>query len=84
MFQPDQAAAACALWHGMTWRAGHFTFRAAPGGDAETDADQQCSSAAEATPGPGVMRKGPARRPFPSTAIPHDTELEGCASRARG
>ena len=46
MFQPDQTAAACALWQGTAWRAGHFTFRAARSGDAETDADQECSSAA--------------------------------------
>jgi hypothetical protein len=56
MFQPDQTAATCALWQGTAWRAGHFTFSAAPGGNAETDADQQCSSAAETTPGSRMMR----------------------------
>src|SRR5215218_4173033 len=57
MFQPDQTVAACALRQGTAWRVGHFTFRAAPCGDAETDADQQCCSAAETTPGPRVMWK---------------------------
>ena len=43
------------LWLGTAWRAGHFTFGAAPGGDAESDADHKCRGAADATPGPGVV-----------------------------
>jgi hypothetical protein len=39
------------------WRAGNFTFRAAPGRNAETDAGQNCNRAADATPRSGVVRK---------------------------
>jgi len=38
------------LWLSTAWRACYFTFRAAPGRDAETDADLNCNRAADATP----------------------------------
>jgi hypothetical protein len=46
-----------ALWQGTPWRAGRFRFGAAPRGDVESDADQNCRGAAEATAGPGMMRE---------------------------
>jgi hypothetical protein len=42
---------------GTAWRAGHFTFGAAPGGNAESNADQKCNRAADATPRSGVLRE---------------------------
>jgi hypothetical protein len=41
------------------WRACYFTFRAAPGCNAETDADQKRNRAADATPRAGVVRENP-------------------------
>jgi hypothetical protein len=38
------------LCQSTPWRACHLTFRAAPGCNAETDADQKCNPAADATP----------------------------------
>jgi hypothetical protein len=86
MFQPDQTAATCALWQGTAWRAGHFTFSAAPGGNAETDADQQCSSAAETTPGSRVMRKDQHGdhsqvQPYRTTQSSKDAAARPAASR---
>jgi hypothetical protein len=52
---PDQTAAAFALGQCTAWSAGHFTFGATPGGDAETEADQQCRGAADATPRPRMV-----------------------------
>jgi hypothetical protein len=45
------------LWQSTAWRASPLMLRAAPGGNAEADADQKCNRAADATPRPGVMRK---------------------------
>jgi hypothetical protein len=38
------------LWQGTAWRASPFMFGAAPGGNAEADADQKSNRAADATP----------------------------------
>jgi hypothetical protein len=38
------------LWQSTAWRACYFTFGAAPGRNAETDADQKCNGAADAAP----------------------------------
>jgi hypothetical protein len=43
------------LWQSTPWRAGHLIFRAAPGRNAESDADQKCNPAADATPRSGVV-----------------------------
>jgi hypothetical protein len=45
------------LWQSTAWRAGYFMFRAAPGRNAETGADQNCNRAADATPRSGVSRE---------------------------
>src|SRR5215211_8424941 len=74
-----------ALWQGTAWRAGHFTFRAAPCGDAETDADKQCSSAAETTPGPRVVRENKCGnqsqiQPYPAVQTPQDAPARSAGS----
>ena len=49
-------------WHFVlrlrrSWTRWHFTLGSARCGDAESDADQKCRGAADATPGPGVVRQ---------------------------
>jgi hypothetical protein len=63
MRQPDRGRRP-ALWQGTASRAGHVTFRAAPSGHAETDADQQCRSYAFTLNGKKVTVDAPGRHAF--------------------